>query len=205
MALFDPSPGTPACAPPGWHPRQSGRVRRNRPRSIPRRCNKGEPCGSMSTPAPRSQGTKAPVKTLEVRDRRSPLTTWRMSRIAKGSYCRARCSSKQALAQIAKSGGLRFRSELPAVLVSGRAAGGVDANAGAFLPERGFVMRNRIDMDPKHSRAIVQEIGERLRAFLKEEPELPGSLRTQIDRLRELEEQSPSIVPVAKRWDKRRR
>jgi hypothetical protein len=167
MALFDPSPGTPACAPPGWHPRQSGRVRRNRPRSIPRRCNKGEPCGSMSTPAPRSQGTKAPVKTLEVRDRRSPLTTWRMSRIAKGSYCRARCSSKQALAQIAKSGGLRFRSELPAVLVSGRAAGGVDANAGAFLPERGFVMRNRIDMDPKHSRAIVQEIGERLRAFLQ--------------------------------------
>ena len=205
MALFDPSPGTPACAPPGWHPRQSGRVRRNRPRSIPRRCNKGEPCGSMSTPAPRSQGTKAPVKTLEVRDRRSPLTTWRMSRIAKGSYCRARCSSKQALAQIAKSGGLRFRSELPAVLVSGRAAGGVDANTGAFLPERGFVMRNRIDMDPKHSRAIVQEIGERLRAFLKEEPELPGSLRTQIDRLRELEEQSPSIIPAAERWDKRRR
>ena len=205
MALFDPSPGTPACAPPGWHPRQSGRVRRNRPRSIPRRCNKGEPCGSMSTPAPRSQGTKAPVKTLEVRDRRSPLTTWRMSRIAKGSYCRARCSSKQALAQIAKSGGLRFRSELPAVLVSGRAAGGVDANAGAFLPERGFVMRNRIDMDPKHSRAIVQEIGERLRAFLKEEPELPGSLRTQIDRLRELEEQSPSIIPTAEPWDKLRR
>ena len=205
MALFDPSPGTPACAPPGWHPRQSGRVRRNRPRSIPRRCNKGEPCGSMSTPAPRSQGTKAPVKTLEARDRRSPLTTWRMSRIAKGSYCRARCSSKQALAQIAKSGGLRFRSELPAVLVSGRAAGGVDANAGAFLPERGFVMRNRIDMDPKHSRAIVQEIGERLRAFLKEEPELPGSLRTQIDRLRELEEQSPSIIPTAEPWDKRRR
>ena len=66
-------------------------------------------------------------------------------------------------------------------------------------------MRNRIDMDPKHSRALVQEIGERLRAFLKEEPELPGSLRTQIDRLRELEEQSPSIIPTAKPWDKRRR
>jgi hypothetical protein len=135
-----------------------------------------------------------------------------MSRIAKGSYCRARCSQKQALAQIAKSGGLRFRSELPAVLASGRAAGGVGANAGAFLPERGFflpergfVMRNRIDIDPKHSRAIVQEIGERLRAFLQEEPELPGSLRTQIDRLGELEEQSPSIIPAAERWDKRRR
>ena len=153
----------------------------------------------------RSQGTKAPVKTLEARDRRSPLTTRRMSRIAKGSYCRARCSQKQALAQIAKSGGLRFRSELPAVLVCGRAAGGVGANAGAFLPERGFVMRNRIDIDPKHSRAIVQEIGERLRAVLKEEPECPGSLRTQIDRLRELEEQSPSITPAPEPWDKRRR
>src|SRR5258705_5975470 len=78
----------------------------------------------------RSQGTKAPVKTLVAQDRRSPSTTWRMSRIAKGSYCRARCSQKQALAQIAKSGGLRFRSELPAVLAG--PAGGVDANAGAF-------------------------------------------------------------------------
>ena len=35
-------------------------------------------------------------------------------------------------------------------------------------------MHNRIDIDPKHSRAIVQEIGERLRAVLKEEPECPG-------------------------------
>ena len=66
-------------------------------------------------------------------------------------------------------------------------------------------MHNRIDIDPKHSRAIVQEIGERLRAVLKEELECLGSLRTQIDRLRELEEQSPSIVPAAERWDKRRR
>ena len=87
----------------------------------------------------RRQGTKAPVKTLEVRDRRSPLTTWRMSRIAKGSYCRARCSSKQALAQIAKSGGLRFRSELLAVLASGR--GG--CRCWRFLT-RGLVMHNRI-------------------------------------------------------------
>jgi hypothetical protein len=66
-------------------------------------------------------------------------------------------------------------------------------------------MRNRIDIDPKHSRAIVQEIGERLRAFLKEEPELSGSLRAQIDRLRELEEHSPSIIPVLSAWDKRHR
>ena len=62
-------------------------------------------------------------------------------------------------------------------------------------------MRNRIDLDSKHSRAIVQEIGERLPAFLKEESAPPGSFRTQIDRLRELEEQSPSIIPAAERWD----
>jgi hypothetical protein len=109
--------------------------------------------------------------------------------------------SIEALAQIAKSGGLRFRSA--AVLASGELRG-VDANAGAFLPERGFVMRNRIDIDSKHGRAIVQEIGERLRAFLQEEPAPPESLRTQIDRLRELEEQSPSIIPAAERWPKRR-
>jgi hypothetical protein len=42
-----------------------------------------------------------------------------------------------------------------------------------FLPERGFVMRDRIDIDSKHSRAIVQAIGERLRAFLQEEPAPP--------------------------------
>ena len=60
-------------------------------------------------------------------------------------------------------------------------------------------MRYRIDIDPKHSRAIVQEIGQRLRAVLNEEPELPARLRAQIDRLRELEEQSPSIIPSAER------
>lgn len=57
-------------------------------------------------------------------------------------------------------------------------------------------MRNRIDIDPKHSRAIVQEIGERLRAFLKEEPELPGSLRAQINRLHELEGSRHQSFPV---------
>ena len=66
-------------------------------------------------------------------------------------------------------------------------------------------MPNRIDIDHTHSRAIVKEIGEILRAFLKEEPEVPASLRTQIDRLRESEEQSPSIIPSAERWDKLRR
>jgi hypothetical protein len=56
-------------------------------------------------------------------------------------------------------------------------------------------MLNRIDIDPEHGRAIVREIGERLRAILKEEPELPGSVGEQLDRLRELKEPSPSIIP----------
>ena len=56
-------------------------------------------------------------------------------------------------------------------------------------------MRNTIDIDRTHSYAIVREIGERLRAHLREEPEVPEIFRKKIDRLRELEEWSPSIVP----------
>lgn len=48
-------------------------------------------------------------------------------------------------------------------------------------------MRNQVDIDHTHSRAIVREIGERLRAFLKVGPELPASLRAQVDRFRQLE------------------
>ena len=80
----------------------------------------------------------------------------------------------------------------------------MDANAGTFLPERAFVMRNRIDIDSNHSRAIVQEIRERLRTFPERKSEPSGSLRAQIDRLRELEVQT-SIIPAAEPWDKRRR
>jgi hypothetical protein len=35
-------------------------------------------------------------------------------------------------------------------------------------------MPNRVDIDYTHSRAIVREIGERMRASLKPEPELPA-------------------------------
>jgi hypothetical protein len=66
-------------------------------------------------------------------------------------------------------------------------------------------MQNHIDIDYVHSRAIVREIGEKLRASLEPEPELPANVRMQIDRLRELEEQSPSIVPDAEHWKKPRR
>ena len=61
-------------------------------------------------------------------------------------------------------------------------------------------MPNRIDIDHRHSRAILREIGERLRGSLREEPELPENLRKQVDRLKEFEDQSPSIVP---RWTER--
>ena len=56
-------------------------------------------------------------------------------------------------------------------------------------------MHNPIDIGHKHSRAICQEIGERLQAYLRVEPELPASLKKQVDQLLQLEGQSPSIVP----------
>jgi len=56
-------------------------------------------------------------------------------------------------------------------------------------------MRNHIDIDEALSRAIIREIGERLRASLKED-ELPASLKAQLERLDQLDDQSlPSIVP----------
>jgi hypothetical protein len=60
-------------------------------------------------------------------------------------------------------------------------------------------MRNRIDIDYSHCRAIVQEIGERLRTSLKEDQELPASLRLLIDRLRQLEGQSQPNVRSRRR------
>jgi len=56
-------------------------------------------------------------------------------------------------------------------------------------------MRNPIDIDHKHSRAISQEIGERLQAYLRVEPELPANIRMRVDQLQQLEGQTPSIVP----------
>ncbi len=57
-------------------------------------------------------------------------------------------------------------------------------------------MPGRLDIDQIHSRAIAQEIGERLPALMGKEAELPPSLRRQIERLRELDGQSPPIVPT---------
>jgi hypothetical protein len=58
-------------------------------------------------------------------------------------------------------------------------------------------MQNRDDqIDQIHSRAICVEIAERLRISLsKDQSPLPTLLRQRLDQLREMEEQSPSIVP----------
>jgi hypothetical protein len=66
-------------------------------------------------------------------------------------------------------------------------------------------MRNPIEIDYSHSRAIIQEIAERLRTLLKEDRERPASLRLQIDRLRQLEGQSqPNVEGPTTRWWARR-
>jgi hypothetical protein len=44
------------------------------------------------------------------------------------------------------------------------------------------------DLDRAVRFAILREIGERLRALLREEPKLPKSFKTKIDRLQELED-----------------
>jgi hypothetical protein len=51
-------------------------------------------------------------------------------------------------------------------------------------------MPNPVDIDPSHSRAIVREIGERLRASFEEDQELPASFRIQIERLRRSEDKA---------------
>jgi len=57
-------------------------------------------------------------------------------------------------------------------------------------------MRKPVDIDSQHSRAIVKKIGERLRASLEEDGELPVILRKQIERLRQSENETQ-----AKRFD----
>jgi hypothetical protein len=48
-------------------------------------------------------------------------------------------------------------------------------------------MSKPVAIDAPHSRAIVREIGERLRASFKEDRELPVSFQKQIERLRRSE------------------
>jgi hypothetical protein len=89
-------------------------------------------CSNFPPPSERRhgrQGTKALVKTLQVGDRRSPLTTRRMSRIAKGSLLQGPLFLK-ALAPDSQ----KRRSPVP-VQNCQPCSQGVRANVGAFLPE----------------------------------------------------------------------
>jgi hypothetical protein len=58
-------------------------------------------------------------------------------------------------------------------------------------------MFRNVQIDRTHSRAICNEIGERLRISLAGEfPELSPQMQRQMDQLRELDEHaSPSIIP----------
>jgi hypothetical protein len=60
----------------------------------------------------------------------------------------------------------------------------------------GGSMRNPIDMDRKHSLAIVREIGKQLRSTSKEGQVLPPALRVQLERL---EQSQDAQRPVVKR------
>jgi hypothetical protein len=57
-------------------------------------------------------------------------------------------------------------------------------------------MRSRIDIDKAHNRAIIRKIGEELQALLRDDDQLPESLRRQINRLRELEGAPPVLFPL---------
>jgi len=105
-----------------------------------------------------------------------------MSRIAKGFFGPA--VQTQALAHDGqRRGGLRFSLgcelwECHRLWCRGLLG---------FRESGEYIMRNRVDIDSSHSRAIVREIGERLQSSLKEDRELPVTFRMQIERLRQLE------------------
>jgi hypothetical protein len=50
-------------------------------------------------------------------------------------------------------------------------------------------MRNTVDIDARHSLAILREVGEGLRRSYEAERELPASFKRQLERLRQSEDQ----------------
>ncbi|WFU23625.1 hypothetical protein QA649_37370 [Bradyrhizobium sp. CB1717] len=52
-------------------------------------------------------------------------------------------------------------------------------------------MRSPISIDAHQSRAIAEEIGERLRPLLRVESDLPPSLKSALERLRASETEQP--------------
>jgi hypothetical protein len=149
----------------------------------------------------RKLGTIAPATSLEAM--RPPLAGNNPAHVADSQ----RSLPRPAVKTSARADSQKRRSPVPFGIASrarerGTTGGGGAGRRRAFLPERGFVMPSRIDLDHTHSRAVVRDIGERLRASLQPEPELPARYKKQIDRLREVKEPSPSIVPGAEHWKK---
>src|SRR5438874_987755 len=116
---------------------------------------------------------------LSVRDRRPPLRKRRMSRIAKGRPSDSLFKNKRSRT-IANGDGLGL----------GLAKESSRAWCWGLFGSENTVMRNPIDIDSSHCRAIVREIGERLRLSFKEDREIPASFRMQIERLRQLEDET---------------
>ena len=57
-------------------------------------------------------------------------------------------------------------------------------------------MRTQVQLEHVHCQAICSEIGERLRMALPlESLEVPQKMQSQLDRLRTLDDESPSVVP----------
>jgi hypothetical protein len=106
-----------------------------------------------------------------------------MSRIAKGPSDSLFKNKRSRT--IAKGDGLGLR------LVLQRKAVELDVGAlfGFARPEN-TVMLNSIDIDSSHCRAIVREIGERLRLSFEEDREIPASFKVQIERPRQLEDET---------------
>ena len=91
----------------------------------------------------------------------------------------------QALVQIAKAAASASTQTMDESL-----------NIGGFRRNGGSVMRSRVDIDEKTSRAIIREIGERLQTIVGVDSKVPARLGKQLNRLRELDGESASIVPA---------
>ena len=134
---------------------------------------------------------ESPRRDFSLRDRRSPLpTTAHVADSQRSS--RTRCS-KNSVCEDSQRRRSRLQGNVAHTVV--------DRDWRPFGPAHtgGPSMHNRIDIDHRHSLAISREIGERLQASLRVEPELPPSIRNWIERFRELDDQSPSIASTMER------
>jgi hypothetical protein len=162
-------------------------IGRNRTRSVEKSAHRENPPSERKLPLDLNPRRPSPRRRNKRR---------RMSRIARGPLS-APPAQKQALAHDSQRRRSSSSQTIRKLETGGRPVTG-DWIPSVWTPITGTEgpMRNRIDIDHIHSQAISREIGERLRASLRVERELPPSIRNQIGRLRELEGESPSIVPT---------